>query len=57
MAKKESYKNPLPQNQHWVKEVRESVFPKWSDTPQGAFLAAKPSERVSPHKKINECDH
>ncbi len=57
MAKKDSYKDPYPMGDHWVKDVGASVFPEWSDTPKDAFLAAKPSKRVTPHEKINECDH
>lgn len=57
MANKDSYKNPYPAPMQWEKDVSASVFPEWSNTPAGAFLAAKPSKRVTPHVKINECDH
>ena len=44
-------------NQHWVKDVGSSVFPKYQDTPAGAFLAGNGRVRPQPHKMINECDH
>ncbi len=46
----------IPQ-EHWVKDVGDSVFPRYSDTPEGAFLAGNGRVRPQPHKKINECDH
>lgn len=51
------YKNPANEKDHWEMDVSRSVFPKYSDTPTGAFLAANGSKRPQPHIKINECDH
>lgn len=54
---RKGYVEPILQKKHWEIDVGESVFPKYSDTPQGAFLAANGSKRPQPHKMINECDH
>jgi hypothetical protein len=56
--KKEKYKGLVKQsNEHWVKDVSDSVFPEYKDTPKDAFMAGNGSIRPQPHKKINECDH
>lgn len=47
----------IPQ-EHWVKDVSESVFARgYGNDPAGAFLARPARDRAQPHKKINECDH
>lgn len=49
--------SPCVPQEHYQMEVGSSVFPKYSDTPEGAFLAGNGRVRPQPHKMINECDH
>jgi len=51
------YRDPMAMKEHWVKEVGDSVFPKYGDNPKDAFLAGNGKVRPQPHKMINECDH
>lgn len=48
---------PAIKQDHSVKEVGSSVFPKYEDNSHGAFLAGNGRVRPQPHKMINECDH
>lgn len=53
---KKGWGSAVPEN-HYQINVGSSVFPKYSDTPAGAFLAGNGKVRPQPHKMINECDH
>jgi len=49
--------DPAVPQQHWVKEVGNSVFPKYGDNPTDAFLAGNGRYRPQPHVKVNEFDY
>ncbi len=52
------YHKGMPVDQHWQKDVGESVFQRgYGDDPAGAFLPRPGKDRAQPHLKINECDH
>ncbi len=52
------YHKGMPSNEHWQKDVSESVFCRgYADDPKGAFLPRPGKDRAQPHVKINECDH
>ncbi len=52
------YKKPAEMKDHWVMDVSDSVFPKYTDDkPANAFLARSGSKRATIHNKINECDY
>lgn len=52
------YRKGMPSNEHWQKDVSESVFVRgYGDDPAGAFLPRPGKDRAQPHVKINECDH
>ena len=61
MAKKKNeskeYRDPMGMKDQWEMKVADSVFPKYRDDPQGAFLAGNGSIRPQPHVKVNDCDH
>lgn len=48
---------PAVPDEHWIKDVGYTVFPKYEDNPAHAFLAANGRNRPQPHVMINECDH
>ncbi len=49
--------DPAVPQEHFIKDVGDSVFPRYEDNSRGAFLAGNGRVRPQPHKMINECDH
>lgn len=49
--------DPSVPQEHYMKDVGHSVFPRYEDNAKGAFLAGNGRVRPQPHKMINECDH
>jgi len=51
-------KKGLPSQEHWEKDVADSVFERgYGNDPNGAFLPRPGKDRARPHVKVNECDH